>query len=75
MKEAKQKRLRAAGWSVSGTNEFLGLSDTAAAVIEVKLQLASVRRTERTRRRRTQNQLNRVIAKRSGARNKPPPAR
>ena len=61
MKQAKQKRLEAAGWKVSGTKDFLGLSDEEAAMIEVKLQLANALRTVRTRRRLTQVQLSRVL--------------
>ena len=61
MKASKQKRLEAAGWKVSGTKEFLGLSDEEAVMVEVKLQLADALRTERTRRRLTQDQLSRVL--------------
>ena len=39
MKQSKQKRLEASGWKVSGTKEFLGLSDEEAVMIELKLQL------------------------------------
>ena len=61
MKPEKQKRLEAAGWTVSGTKEFLRLSDEEAVMIELKLQLADALRTARTRRRLTQDQLSRVL--------------
>ena len=61
MKQAKRKRLEAAGWKVGDTKEFLGLPDDEAAMIEVKLQLAKVLRTERARRKLTQDQLSRRL--------------
>jgi DNA-binding XRE family transcriptional regulator len=61
MKQPKQRRLEAAGWKVSGTKEFLGLSDEEAILIEMKLELASALRTVRARRRLTQDQVSRVL--------------
>ena len=50
MKASKQKRLQAAGWKSGSAAEFLGLSDTEAALVELKLALvAAVRRTRRKR--------------------------
>jgi hypothetical protein len=40
---------------VNGTKEFLHLTDGEAAMIEVKLQLASALQTERNKRRLSQD--------------------
>lgn len=40
MKNAKKERLNKAGWKVGSTEEFLGLSEEEAALIEMKLALA-----------------------------------
>jgi ribosome-binding protein aMBF1 (putative translation factor) len=47
MKPNKRKRLEKRGWAVSGTQEFLGLSDEENAIIEVRLDLAKRLRTMR----------------------------
>ena len=39
MSSTKLKRLKAAGWKVGTTKDFLGLSDQEAALVEVKLSL------------------------------------
>ena len=50
MKASKQRRLRAAGWKSGSAAEFLGLSETEAALVELKLALvAAVRRTREKR--------------------------
>ena len=49
MKKSKRVNLKAAGWAVGSVQEFLGLSDAEAALIEMKLTLS---RTLRDRRRR-----------------------
>lgn len=41
MKTSKRKKLRAAGWKISSTREFLGLSDEEAAFVELKLTLSA----------------------------------
>jgi len=49
MKKSKREKLKAAGWAVGSVQEFLGLSDAEAALIEMKLALS---RTLRDRRQR-----------------------
>jgi ribosome-binding protein aMBF1 (putative translation factor) len=61
VKQAKKRRLQAAGWTVGDTKKFLGLTDDEAAMIEVKLQLAKALRTERARRKLTQEGLSRKL--------------
>ena len=57
MKDAKKKRLEAAGWKVGDTKEFLGLSDDEAELIELKLALARGLKRLRQRKRLTQEGL------------------
>ena len=40
MKTSKKKRLERKGWVVGDARDFLGLSDTEAALVELKLDLA-----------------------------------
>ena len=47
MNEAKKKRLLAKGWRVGSVQDFLGLSDAEAALIELKLKLAKGLRSAR----------------------------
>ena len=61
MKLEKKKRLEAAGWRVGTVSEFLGLTDEEAAFIELKLDLARAVRTERVRRRLTQEELGKLL--------------
>ncbi|MGH7960551.1 MAG: XRE family transcriptional regulator [Candidatus Binatia bacterium] len=61
MKLEKKKRLEAAGWRVGTVSEFLGLTDEEEALIELKLDLARAVRTERVRRRLTQEELGKVL--------------
>jgi len=61
MDQAKRKRLESAGWKVGTTAEFLGLSDEEAAIVELRLGLASGVREERNRRSMTQAQLGRML--------------
>ncbi|HSQ50994.1 MAG TPA: hypothetical protein VLL94_06965 [Nitrospiraceae bacterium] len=39
MRKSKRARLKAAGWVVGSVKEFLGLSETEAVLIEMKLAL------------------------------------
>jgi hypothetical protein len=55
------KRLEAAGWKVGGTSEFLGLTEEEAAIVELKVGLASAVREQRSRRSLTQEQLGRLL--------------
>jgi len=61
MKLEKKKRLEAAGWRVGTVREFLGLTDEEEALIELKLDLARAVRTERVRRRLTQEELGKLL--------------
>src|SRR5260370_44826 len=61
MEKRKRKRLQSAGWRVGSSADFLGLSDEEAALVEVKLGLASAIRKQRSRRRMTQEQLGRLL--------------
>jgi len=50
MRTKKLKRLHAAGWKTGSAAEFLGLSETEAALVELKLALVTaVRRTRQKR--------------------------
>lgn len=50
-------RLEKAGWKVSDTKEFLGLTDEESAYIEMKLDMASLLKAERTKAGLTQSDL------------------
>ena len=50
MKKRKREKLKAAGWAVGSVQEFLGLSDADAALIEMKLTLSRTVRDRRQRR-------------------------
>jgi DNA-binding XRE family transcriptional regulator len=50
MKSKKLKRLQTAGWKVGSTAGFVGLSESEAALVELKLALVgAVRRARRKR--------------------------
>lgn len=57
MRSTKQKRLEQAGWRVGDAVEFLGLDDVEARLLEIKLALAQLLRSTRSRRRLTQFEL------------------
>lgn len=57
MKQSKRKKLEAAGWTVGSAQEFLGLSDADAALIELKLTLSRSLRDRRQRRGVSQVEL------------------
>src|SRR5713226_2009518 len=61
MEKRKRRRLEGAGWKVGSSADFLGLSDEEAALVEVKLGLASAVRKQRSRRGMTQAQLGRLL--------------
>lgn len=63
MKKSRRESLRAAGWRVGSTREFLGLSRDEVALIELKLGLADLLREERLEQGLTQA----VVAKRIGS--------
>ena len=57
MKKSKRAKLEAAGWAVGSVQEFLGLSDAEAAIIEMKLALSRTLRDRRQRRGVSQVEL------------------
>jgi DNA-binding XRE family transcriptional regulator len=57
MKKSKRAKLEAAGWAVGSVQEFLGLSDAEAALIEMKLSLSRSLRDRRQRRGISQVEL------------------
>lgn len=57
MKQSKRKKLETAGWAIGSAQEFLGLSDADAALIEVKLALSRSLRARRQRRGVSQVEL------------------
>lgn len=61
MDKRKRKRLESAGWKVGGTREFLGLTEEEAAIIELKVGLASAVREQRSRRSMSQEQLGELL--------------
>src|SRR5215216_759988 len=63
MSAAKRKRLRAAGWAVGSAQEFLGMSEAEAALVEIRLALSASLRERRVRAGLTQA----ALAKRLGS--------
>jgi DNA-binding XRE family transcriptional regulator len=61
MRADKQKRLEKAGWRVGDAADFLGLTDVETQFLEIKLALARLLRTTRTRRKLTQIDLAELI--------------
>ena len=57
MNTTKKKKLKAAGWRVGTTHDFLGLSEEESAFIEVKITLGRKFREQRTRQGLTQQQV------------------
>jgi len=57
VKKSKRDKLKAAGWAVGSVQQFLGLSDTDAALIEMKLSLSRSLRDRRQRRGVSQVEL------------------
>lgn len=49
MDSQKKTLLEKTGWKVSGTKEFLGLTEEESTYIEVKSDLASLLKAERTK--------------------------
>jgi ribosome-binding protein aMBF1 (putative translation factor) len=63
MKASKQERLEKAGWKVGDAQDFLELSDTEAALVEVRVSLARDLR----RRRREKKISQATLANRIGS--------
>jgi DNA-binding XRE family transcriptional regulator len=57
MRAAKRKALESAGWKVGSAKDFLGLDDVESQFVEIKVALARLLRSTRTRRRLTQFEL------------------
>jgi transcriptional regulator with XRE-family HTH domain len=57
MNSSKLKRLKAAGWKVGTTPDFLGLQEQEAALVEVKLSLIDAVKKSRQKRRLSQVDL------------------
>lgn len=61
MREEKQKRLKAKGWKVGNTREFLGLSPDEEAYVEMRLRLADGLKKRRLHRHMTQTDLAKIV--------------
>lgn len=57
MKKSRQDKLEKAGWQVGTAQEFLGLSDEEAALVEMKLALARSVKRRRQAQDLTQGEL------------------
>ena len=57
MRSAKRKVLEEVGWRVGSVDEFLGLDEVESQFVEIKVALARLLRTTRSRRRLTQFEL------------------
>ena len=61
MHDEKKRRLRAKGWKVGTTKDFLGLTAGEEALIDLRLRLAEALRARRLRSRITQGSLARML--------------
>jgi len=61
MNKTKKKRLESVGWRVGTAEEFLGLSQEEARIVEMKLALSDSLRRHRLKRRITQTELARRL--------------
>lgn len=61
MNRAQKARFERAGWKVGTASELLGLTEAEAALVEAKVELATVIRTLRQRRHLSQAALARLI--------------
>jgi DNA-binding XRE family transcriptional regulator len=61
MNQAKRERLRKRGYRITGTQEFLGLSNDEMALIDLKISLIDKLKKTRATRKITQQQLARLI--------------
>jgi ribosome-binding protein aMBF1 (putative translation factor) len=57
MNKAKRSKLEAQGWKVGTVQDFLGLSDEEAALVELKVSFGRTLRHWRTKSRLTQTEL------------------
>jgi ribosome-binding protein aMBF1 (putative translation factor) len=61
MRDDKKRRLRAKGWKVGTTKDFLGLTAGEEALIDLRLRLAEALRERRVQSRITQVTLARML--------------
>jgi DNA-binding XRE family transcriptional regulator len=61
MRNDKREKLERAGWKVGDARDFLGLSETEAALVEVRVSLARELRRRRVRKSLSQAALARRI--------------
>ena len=61
MDKTKRAKLKAHGWTVGSTEDFLGLSAQEAALVEVRLALSTSLRRWRTQRGLSQTELARRL--------------
>jgi transcriptional regulator with XRE-family HTH domain len=61
MNDAKRRKLEAKGWRFGSAQEFLGLSDEEAEIIELKLKLARSLKERRLKRRMGQTQVAKLV--------------
>ena len=61
MDKKTKKGLESAGWRVADKTEFLGLSAEEAAIVRIRVGLATAVRDRRSRRTMTQEQLGRLL--------------
>lgn len=61
MNKSKMEKLKAAGWKVGTVADFLDLSKEEAALVEIKVALATSIRRRRIRRKLTQGELAKLL--------------
>ncbi len=61
MNKTKLAKLRAAGWKIGDAEDFLSLSDEESALIEIKIALAASIRSQRVRKKLTQEDLAKLL--------------
>lgn len=57
MSKSKTRKLKAAGWKVGSAADFLGLTPEEAALVELRVVLATQLKRYRTKKKLTQQQL------------------
>ena len=62
MREEKKRKLEAKGWRVGSAADFLGLSPSEEAYIEIRLALARALRRQRVQKGITKEDLARTVA-------------
>lgn len=62
MESAKLKKLKAKGWAVTTTAEFLGLSPDEERIVELRLSLSEALKEQRLRSKMTQEGFARLLS-------------